>query len=91
MKFYVQCLFNLFPNVIVCNQHAFIFNHEEHIFLPFSKYLMQPLIWGKTIQNGLTISSSLQSIKYLKPSSLCLNLSDITIWSTFINLDQLVV
>ena len=34
---------------------------------------MYPLIWGKIIHNGLTISPSLWPIKYLKPSSLCLN------------------
>ena len=31
------------------------------------------------MHKGLMILSSLQPIKYLKPSSLCLNLSDITI------------
>ena len=50
---------------------------------PFSKYFMYPVIWGKIIHNGLTISPSLYSINYLKPSLLCLNLSDTTIWFTF--------
>ena len=34
------------------------------------------------MHNGLAISPSLLPIKYLKPPSLCLNLSDIIIWST---------
>ena len=50
---------------------------------PFSKYFMYPVIWGKIIHNGLTISPSLYSINYLKPSLLCLNLSDTTIWFRF--------
>ena len=35
------------------------------------------------MHNGLGISPFRQPIKYLKPSLLCLNLSDTTIWSTF--------
>ena len=33
------------------------------------------------MHNGLTISPFKSPIKYLKPSSLCLNLWDTTIWS----------
>ena len=36
------------------------------------------------MHNGSTISPSLKPMEYLKPSSLCLNLSDTTIWSSFI-------
>ena len=57
----------------------------KDIFLPpFSKYFMNAFIWGKIIHNGLTISPCLKPIKCLKSSSLCLNLSDTTILSTFI-------
>ena len=41
---------------------------------------MYPVIWSKIMHNGLTISSSLQPIKYLKLQSLYLNLSGTTIW-----------
>ena len=41
---------------------------------------MYPLIWGKTIHEDLIIWLSSQPIKYLEPLSLCLNLSDGTVW-----------
>ena len=44
---------------------------------------MYPLIRGKIMPKGLIILSSVQAIKYLKPLSLCLNLSDITILSIY--------
>ena len=63
MEFYVECLFSntVLPSII------------KDIF-PFSKYFMDPLIWGMIIHNGLIILSSLKPIKCLKPSSLCSNL-----------------
>ena len=65
--------------------NALSFLAMKHMFFtPFSKYFMYPHIWGKIIHNGLIIWPSLWPIKYLKPSSLCLNLSATTIWSVFI-------
>ena len=49
----------------------------------FQSILCIQSFWDKIIHNGLTISPSLYSINYLKPSLLCLNLSDTTIWFTF--------
>ena len=48
---------------------------------PISNYFMYPLIWGKIMHNGLTISSFWQPIKCLKGFLLRLNLLNTTIWS----------
>ena len=50
---------------------------------PISNYFMYPLIWGKIMHNGLTISSFWQPIKCLKGFLLRLNLLNTTIWSIF--------
>ena len=47
---------------------------------------MYSLIKGKIIHSDLTLLSSLQPLNYLKPASLCSNLSDATI--LFIRLEQ---
>ena len=49
----------------------------------FQSILCIQSFWDKIIHNGLTTSPSLYSINYLKPSLLCLNLPDTTIWFTF--------
>ena len=89
MKFNTQFIFNHIPNVIILIQHFIISNKNDMFLLPFSKCLIYPFICGKIIHNGLTISPFLWPIKYLKPSSLCLNLSDTNILSILTKLKSI--